>query len=82
MQARKLIESAAFGPETLKTLFQAFDEAWAVLAPLYGSDAPAIDAARTRLAEILLSLAREDSRDVAALKDAALQRYRVATGNR
>lgn len=82
MPARKLIEGAAFGPETLKTLFQAFDEAWAVLAPRYGNDTPAIGAARTRLANILLSLAREDSRDVGALRDAALQRYRASTAGR
>ncbi|MFZ1103719.1 MAG: hypothetical protein WAN86_12905 [Hyphomicrobiaceae bacterium] len=82
MPARKLIESASFGPETLKILFQAFDEAWAVLAPRYGNDAPAIEAARTRLANILLSLAREDSRDVGLLRDAALRCYRASTGGR
>ena len=82
MPARKLIEGASFGPETLKTLFQAFDEAWVVLAPRYGNDATAIEAARTRLANILLTLARKDSRDVALLRDAALQCYRTSTGNR
>jgi hypothetical protein len=82
MRARKLIESASFGPETLNTLFQAFDQAWAILAPRYGSDATAIEAARTRLANILLSLARADSRDAGALKDAALQQYLAATGGR
>jgi hypothetical protein len=82
MQARKLIENAAFGPETLKVLFQAFDEAWAVLAPRYGNDAPAIDAARARLASILLGLANEDSRDAAELRDAALQSYQQAAGDR
>jgi hypothetical protein len=80
MQGRKLIEGAALGPETLNTLFQAFDEAWGALAPRYGADAAAIEAARTRLANILLSLASEDSRDPAVLSDAALERYRIATG--
>jgi hypothetical protein len=82
MQARKLIEGASLGPEALNTLFQAFDEAWGVLAPRYGCDAPAISAARTRLANIFLSLAHEDSRDAAALKEAALQRYEAATRGR
>ena len=82
MRARKLIEGASFGPDTLKALFQAFDEAWAVLAPRYGNDAQAIDAARTRLAIILLGLAREDSCEVGALRDAALQRYQAAAGDR
>jgi hypothetical protein len=80
MPARQLIEAASFGPETLRTVFQAFDEAWEVLAPHYGNDLPAIEAARTHLANILLGLAREDSRDVGPLRDAALQRYRASTG--
>jgi hypothetical protein len=46
------------------------------------NDAPAIEAARTRLANILLGLAREDSRDVDALREAALQRYRASTPGR
>jgi hypothetical protein len=82
MQARKLIAGAPLGPDALKVLFQAFDEAWAVLAPRYGNDASAIEAARTRLANILLSLARDDRRDVSALRDAALQRYQTAAGDR
>ena len=82
MRARKLIEGASFGPDALKALFQAFDEAWAVLAPRYGNDAPAIDAARTRLANILLGLAREDSCEASALRDAALARYQAAAGDR
>jgi hypothetical protein len=82
MKARRLIEGASYGPETLKALFQAFDEAWAVIAPSFGSDAPAIEAARTRLANILLSLAREGSRDVGALRDAALHHYQREAGNR
>jgi hypothetical protein len=82
MQARKLIEGASFGPETLKVVFEAFDQAWGALAPRYGADEPAIGAARIRLANIKLSLAREDSRDVAALRDAALERFEAAAGDR
>lgn len=82
MQARKLIEGASLGPDALKALFQAFDEAWSVLAPRYGNDPAAMAAARTRLANILLGLAREDSRDAGALRDAALQRYQAMAGDR
>jgi len=82
MHAHRLIETASFGPEALKTVYQAFDEAWTVLAPRYGNDAPAIEAARTRLANILLGLAWEDSSDVGALKDAALRRYQEVAGDR
>jgi hypothetical protein len=72
MRARRLIGSASYGPDTLKVLFQAFDEAWTTLALRYGDDQPAIEVARMRLANIMLTLSREDSRDVARLKDAAL----------
>jgi hypothetical protein len=82
MQARKLIEGASFGPETLKVVFEAFDGAWLVLAPRYESDTSAAQTARTRLASILLSLASRDSRDAAALRDAALRIYEAAAGSR
>jgi hypothetical protein len=82
MEARRLIEGASYGPDTLKVVFQAFDEAWTILAPRYGNDAPAIAAARIRLADILLSLAREGSHDAAALRDAALRLYQTASGGR
>jgi hypothetical protein len=82
MEARRLIEGASYGPDTLNVLFRAFDEAWTILAPRYGGDAPAIGAARIRLANILLGLARDEDRDVAALRDAALQLYERAAGGR
>ena len=81
MEARRLMGSASFGPDALRVLFQAFDEAWAVLAPRYGNDASAIQAARLRLANIVLGLTREDTRDVAALRDSALRLYEMAAGD-
>jgi hypothetical protein len=46
MKARKLIDGASFGPETLKVVGQAFDEAWTQIAGNFGNDvhtiAPAI----------------------------------------
>ena len=69
MEARRLIDGASFGSGTLKALGQAFDEAWAEI----GNDASDIETARLRLAEALLSIANEDSTDVASLKAGALQ---------
>lgn len=80
MGARGLFAGASFGPDALRVLFQAFDEAWAILAPGYGNDQPAISAARLRLANIMLGLMRDDTRDVAWLRDEALQHYRGAAG--
>jgi hypothetical protein len=81
MKARRLIEGASFGPDALKVLSQAYDEAWAILAAGYGNDQSAIEIARLRLANIILGLMREDIRDPAWLRDAALRHYQGATGD-
>jgi hypothetical protein len=74
MNARSLIDGASFGPEALKAIGQAFDQAWQEIAVNFGNDPFDIERARLRLANALLSIADEDSRDVAVLKRAALQR--------
>jgi hypothetical protein len=61
----------SYGPETLKAMTQAFDQAWAVVAGNISQDASG--AARLRLANALLSVASEDSRNVDALKRRALE---------
>jgi len=63
MKARILIESASLGPDDLKTAFQAFDGAWAQIAARY-KNTDAIEAGRTQLATLILSL-------MAATKDAS-----------
>jgi hypothetical protein len=78
MEARRLIAGASFAPDALKVLFQAYDEAWAILAPHCGNDQSAMAAARLRLANIVLSLMREDTSDVAWLRDTALKHYETA----
>jgi len=74
VKARSLIDGAAYGPEALKVIGQAFDEAWQEIAGNFGGDAQQVEAARLRLAEAVLSIANEDSREVEVLKRAALQR--------
>lgn len=73
MKARALIDGAAFEPATLRVVKQAFDAAWAEIAPAYGSDPVAIENARLDLARAVLSVASEDSIDVDALKVGALE---------
>ena len=86
MKARRMIDGASFGPEALKAIGAAFDAAWAEISNHFGSDPSDIEAARLRLAEAMLSVASEDSRDVEALKTGALQAmamdYRTAIGLR
>src|SRR5262245_8937018 len=86
MQARQLIGGASFGPEALKVIGQAFDGAWTDIAGNFGSDALVIQAARLQLANAVLSVASDGSRDAGALKEAALQemarRYRIPSAVR
>jgi hypothetical protein len=58
MKARRLIDGAAYGPDALKALGQAFDEARASIAGNFGDDASDIERARLKLATALLSVAR------------------------
>ena len=76
MKARKLLESASYGPDTLKALGDAFDRAWASIAHLYGSPLE-IERARLRLANALLAVASQHGNNVQALMDAALQRMAI-----
>ena len=73
MKARRLIDGATFGPETLKALGEAFDQAWAQIAGNFGDGSTQVENARLRLAEAMLSVAIEGSTDIAVLKADALQ---------
>ena len=72
MRARQLIDSTSFGPDALKAIGEAFDAAWAEIAGNFGNDPRDIENARHKLATALLSVASEESRDVEALKKAAM----------
>ena len=78
MTARQLLDGASYGPEALKAIGQAFDEAWVTIAGNFGDDPLDIEKARLRLANALLSIAHEDSRDVEVLKRAALEAMALA----
>jgi hypothetical protein len=74
VKARALIDGACFGPAALKVLGRAFDEAWASIAGNFCDGQ--VEGARLRLANAILSIANEDSRDIAALKNAAIEAMR------
>jgi hypothetical protein len=74
MSPRNLINGASYGPDALKAIGQAFDEAWKEIAGNFSSDPAEIDAVRLKLAKALLSVANDDSRDVEVLSRAALPR--------
>ena len=71
MKVCQRIDGASYGPEALNAMTKAFDQAWSVVAGNIRQDASV--AARLRLANALLSVASEDSRDVDALKRKALE---------
>ncbi len=79
MKARRLIESAAFSPETLKVIGKAFDDAWASISDHYRGDE---EDARLRLAHSVLVVAREGSNDPERLKNDALQIMALAYRDR
>jgi len=73
MKARHAINCAPFGPDALKVIGQAFDEAWAQIATFFGDDPLMIEGGRLTLADAILSLATNESRDVGALRHAGIQ---------
>ena len=72
MKARQLIEKGSFGPATLRVVFAAFDGAWSEISSNYSPDQ--VEAARTKLAKVLLSVTTEGATDVGTLQRLALQR--------
>ena len=73
MKARALIANASFGPAHLKVIGKAFDDAWEQVAPSVSTGAAVIEAARLRLANIILNLAKDGPRDAAQLTDTAVR---------
>jgi hypothetical protein len=73
MKAKRLIEGASYGPEALKIVCQAFDEAWSSIAGNIGNDPAAIEAARLKLANIILTFPHDEITDAEQIKYSTLQ---------
>lgn len=71
MRARRIIEGAAFGPDVLKVVRQAFDEAWSALADKFSPNEH--EWAREALAQAMMSATRDDTTDVAMLREAGVR---------
>jgi hypothetical protein len=61
MKAQKLLSGASYGPDRLKEIFRAFDGAWAAIKPIVEDSALAHEAARLKLANVILSVAKDDA---------------------
>jgi hypothetical protein len=69
---------ASYGPEALKVIEQAFDDAWAAIEGNFGDDPGTRGNARIRLAKAVLSVAVEGVRASEALKTGALEAMALA----
>ena len=80
MKARKLIDGvgATYGPETLKVIGKAFDDAWGEIGPCFSKSGLQAQSVRLTLANAILEVAAEDSRDADELKNAALEAMALA----
>jgi hypothetical protein len=67
------IATASYGPAALKAMGLAFDQAWEEIAGHFDPGGQQSQIMRLRLAKALLEVAIDSSRDVAALKNEALQ---------
>ena len=71
-KARQLIAGSTFGPEKVTELGRAFDEAWELIKAEYQSPL-AIEAARLKLANVVLNLAEDGKQDYEKLIDRAVR---------
>jgi hypothetical protein len=75
MKAHALIGMATFDPETLRTVYKAFDAAWERIAPGVSDNPEAVLAARMKLAETVLAVAKGlEEFDANGLAELALER--------
>jgi hypothetical protein len=73
MKARKLLSDTVLDPDELKSVCRVFDDAWEQVAPHVDNRSEAIEAARLKLAELILGLARNGAHDPGQLVDAAVK---------
>jgi hypothetical protein len=61
MQPRQMARPASFGPDALKVIYKAYDDAWNEIAPKVSTEPCAVEWAKMSLATIMLGLANADS---------------------
>ena len=73
MKALKLLSGASYGPDEIKLMREAFEQAWAEIAHDYPSEQATVEEARERLAYAILAVARPYTNDVETLKRTAFK---------
>ena len=75
VKARIILAGGAFDPSTLRIVWDAFDIAWGQIAPGISTNPQAIQAARTKLATVMLEVATGlEEFDAAGLAQLTLER--------
>ena len=63
MKARNLFSGSAYGPERLKHIYRAFDRAWDAIKPVIENTPLAHEAARLKLANMIMDVAAGEGGD-------------------
>ena len=75
MRAYSILKGSAFGPDLLRTAICAFDEAWVIVGDKFAaSESPM---AREALARTIISATRDESCNLARLRESAIRAMRV-----
>jgi hypothetical protein len=69
MKARSILGGASYGPDKLKDIYQAFDEAWEAIKPLVDDTPLAHEAARIKLANLILDVAKDEGAQPSGKQD-------------
>jgi hypothetical protein len=72
-ESKQLIEGASYGPDALKVVCQAFDEAWSSIEGNFSDDPETIETARLKLARVMLSIPLAHICEVEKVKTSALE---------
>lgn len=80
MRAQRIIDGASFGPDVLKVVQQAFDEAWQAVAHKFTPDEH--ERVRGELATSMMSATRDDSANVERLREAGIRAMRSKYASR
>ena len=73
MRARRVVVGASFQPETIKVMTDAFDAAWEEISGGFSDDDTLREKARILLAQAVINVTSEESRNVEAVKRGALE---------
>jgi hypothetical protein len=72
MQPRQIVRAVSFGPDALRVIYRAFDDAWSEIAPRIGTDPVVAEAARMSLATIVLGVANAEAITADGLRSVAV----------